>query len=144
MPSFRTQRINEEVRREIEAIIATAVKDPGLSGMVSVVRAEVTRDLAHAKIYISVYGDKAQLDSAIEGLARANGFIRRELAQRLELRRVPELHFVADDSIAYAVSMSKKANRKRLLNFSVRKMGSPFFRILILTEMHLAAAPPFF
>ncbi len=49
MPSFRTQRINEEVRREIEAIIATAVKDPGLSGMVSVVRAEVTRDLAHAK-----------------------------------------------------------------------------------------------
>ena len=81
MPSFRTQRINEEVRREIEAIIATAVKDPGLSGMVSVVRAEVTRDLAHAKIYISVYGDKAQLDSAIEGLARANGFIRRELAQ---------------------------------------------------------------
>ncbi len=54
MPSFRTQRINEEVRREIEAIIATAVKDPGLSGMVSVVRAEVTRDLAHAKKYISV------------------------------------------------------------------------------------------
>ena len=107
MPSFRTQRINEEVRREIEAIIATAVKDPGLSGMVSVVRAEVTRDLAHAKIYISVYGDKAQLDSAIEGLARANGFIRRELAQRLELRRVPELHFVADDSIAYAVNMSQ-------------------------------------
>ena len=103
MPSFRTQRINEEVRREIEAIIATAVKDPGLS----VVRAEVTRDLAHAKIYISVYGDKAQLDSAIEGLARANGFIRRELAQRLELRRVPELHFVADDSIAYAVNMSQ-------------------------------------
>ena len=101
MPSFRTQRINEEVRREIEAIIATAVKDPGLSGMVSVVRAEVTRDLAHAKIYISVYGDKAQLDSAIEGLAR------RELAQRLELRRVPELHFVADDSIAYAVNMSQ-------------------------------------
>ena len=85
MPSFRTQRINEEVRREIEAIIATAVKDPGLS----------------------VYGDKAQLDSAIEGLARANGFIRRELAQRLELRRVPELHFVADDSIAYAVNMSQ-------------------------------------
>ena len=107
MPSFRTQRINEEVRREIEAIIATAVKDPGLSGMVSVVRAEVTRDLAHAKIYISVYGDKAQLYSAIEGLARANGFIRRELAQRLELRRVPELHFVADDSIAYAVNMSQ-------------------------------------
>ena len=64
MPSFRTPRINEEVRREIEAIIATAVKDPGLSGMVSVVRAEVTRDLAHAKIYICVYGDKAQLDSA--------------------------------------------------------------------------------
>lgn len=107
MPSFRAQRINEEVRREVETIITTAVKDPGLRGMVSVVRAEVTRDLAHAKIYISVYGEKAQMEDAIEGLARANGFIRRELAQRLELRRVPELHFVADDSIAYAVTMSQ-------------------------------------
>ena len=53
MPSFRTQRINEEVRREIEAIIATAVKDPGLSGMVSVVRAEVAT--WHMQKYISVF-----------------------------------------------------------------------------------------
>lgn len=91
----------------MENILSTAVKDPGLAGMVSVVRAEVTRDLAHAKLYISVYGEKAQLEQAIEALERANGFIRRELAQRLDLRRVPELHFVADDSIAYAVNMSQ-------------------------------------
>ena len=107
MPSFRAQRINEEVRRDVENILTTEVKDPGLMGMLSVVRAEVTRDLAHAKLYISVYGDEAKAEDVLPALERANGFIRRELAQRLELRRVPELHFVADDSIAYAVNMSQ-------------------------------------
>ena len=107
MPSFRAQRINEEVRREVENILTTEVKDPGLMGMLSVVRAEVTRDLAHTKLYISVYGDEAKSEDVLPALERANGFIRRELAQRLELRRVPELHFVADDSIAYAVNMSQ-------------------------------------
>ena len=82
MPSFRAQRINEEVRREVENILTTEVKDPGLMGMLSVVRAEVTRDLAHAKLYISVYGDEAKAEDVLPALERANGFIRRELAQR--------------------------------------------------------------
>lgn len=107
MAGFRSQRINEEVRREVEAILATDVKDPGLATMVSVVRAEVTRDLAHAKIYVSVMGDEAQRKQTAEALQRAGGFIRRALAGRLDLRRVPELHFVEDDSIAYAVNMAQ-------------------------------------
>ena len=107
MAGFRSQRINEEVRREIEAILANDVKDPGLAAMVSVVRAEVTRDLAHAKIYVSVMGDEAQREQTTQALQRAGGFIRRALAGRLDLRRVPELHFVQDDSMAYAVNMSK-------------------------------------
>ena len=57
MPSFRSERINEEVRREVEHILKNSVKDPGLHTMSSVVRAEVTRDLAHAKIYVSFLED---------------------------------------------------------------------------------------
>lgn len=112
MPSFRTERINEEVRREVEHILKNSVKDPGLSAMSSVVRAEVTRDLAHAKIYVSfLEDDKEKQQACMEALKRASGFIRRELAAHLNLRRVPDLKFVVDDSIAYAVSMSKKIDQ---------------------------------
>ena len=99
MAGFRSQRINEEVRREIEAILANDVKDPGLAAMVSVVRAEVTRDLAHAKIYVSVL-DKSDVKEVVKGLKSAGGYLRRELGQALQLRYTPELTFVADDSIA--------------------------------------------
>ena len=96
----------------MEHILKNSVKDPGLHTMSSVVRAEVTRDLAHAKIYVSFLEDEQSAQQAcMEALKRASGFIRRELAARLNLRRVPDLKFVADNSIAYAVSMSHKIDQ---------------------------------
>lgn len=111
MPAKRQDRINEEFRRELSDIIQTEVKDPGLSGgMVSVVHVNVTRDLSHAKIYLSIYGTEKQKTKALAALERAGGYIKKELSARTKLRRMPELHFIVDDSIEYAVNMSGKIN----------------------------------
>jgi ribosome-binding factor A len=108
MATVREQRINEEFRREIEDIIAHSLKDPGLRAMMSVVRVEVSRDISHAKVYLSLMGSDEESGDSLEAIKRAGGFIRRELAKRSALRRVPNLVFVHDDSIAYAVEMSQK------------------------------------
>lgn len=103
-------RINEEVRREISNIIREELKDPSIPEMTSVTEVDVTRDLKYAKVYISVFADKEKQQEALEGLKRAKGFIRREVASRLNLRNTPELLFVLDTSIEYAVHMTKIIN----------------------------------
>lgn len=97
-----------EVQRELSEIIRTEVKDPALSNvMVSVVSAEVTPDLKYCKAYISVLGSQEAAGAALEGLKRAVGFIRRELARRVNLRNTPELKFILDQSIEYGVHMTR-------------------------------------
>ena len=96
----RIDRISEEVRREVDAIIREEVNDPRVAGTFSITRAEVTRDLRYAKIYVSVL-DKSQEKDVLKGLKSAGGFLRRELGSALGLRYTPELLFEADDSIAY-------------------------------------------
>ncbi len=108
MSNIRSQRINEEFRREIEDILSHSIKDPGLKALVSVVRVEVTKDLSNAKVYVSIMGTGNEGEDSVQALHRAAGFIRRELASRITLRRVPSLSFVADNSIAYAVDMAQK------------------------------------
>ena len=97
MASNRMGRINEEIQREMSSLIRT-VKDPRVTGMVSVTAVEATNDLRYAKIFISVL-DKEQEKEVMKGLKSASGFLRRELARALQLRYTPELKFVADDSI---------------------------------------------
>ena len=108
MASFRAQRIDEQVRRAVEEILCSEVKDPGLTAMVSVVRADVTRDLMHAKIHVTMIGTEEEKERSREAIKRAVGFIRRSLANKVDLRRVPDLTFVWDNSIEYAVSISQK------------------------------------
>lgn len=97
-----------EVQRELSEIIRTEVKDPGLNNvMVTVVSAEVTADLKYCKVYISVLGSAEAAQGALEGLKRAVGFIRKELARRVNLRNTPELKFILDQSIEYGVHMSR-------------------------------------
>ncbi len=108
MANIRSQRINEEFRREIEDILSRSIKDPGLTALVSVLRVETTRDLSNAKVYVSIMGTEVEVQDSLKALHRAGGFIRRELASRITLRRVPNLVFVTDDSIAYAVDMAQK------------------------------------
>ena len=97
MASNRIGRINEEIQRELSALIPT-VKDPRVTGMISVTAADTTADLKYAKIYVSVL-DKSQEAQVLKGLKSAGGYLRRELGRTLNLRSTPELTFVADDSI---------------------------------------------
>ncbi len=97
MASNRTGRINEEVQRELAALIPT-VKDPRVTGMISVTAAEVSPDRKYAKIYVSIL-DKSTSDEVLKGLKSASGWLRRELGRALRLRATPELTFIQDDSI---------------------------------------------
>lgn len=97
--------MNEDIRREICAIIRT-VKDPRVSPLLSVVAVEVTNDLSYATCRISAFeGGEATVQS-VKGLKSAAGYIRRELGHRLQLRHVPELRFVADDSIEHSAKIN--------------------------------------
>jgi ribosome-binding factor A len=104
--SVKNTRVNSEVQREISEIIRE-VKDPRVGIMTSVTEVEVTPDLKYASVYISALGDEASNERTLEGLKAAHGFIRRELARRLNLRNTPELRFIADTSLAYGMKMDK-------------------------------------
>lgn len=97
MASNRIGRINEEIQRELSTLIRS-VKDPRVSGMISVTAVDTTPDLKFAKIYISVL-DKSDCTQVLKGLKSASGWLRRELGHSLNLRYTPELTFVRDDSI---------------------------------------------
>ena len=97
MASNRIGRINEEIQRELSALIP-AVKDPRVSGMISVTAVETTPDLRYAKAYISVL-DKENGERVLKGLRSASGWLRWELGSALRLRYTPELVFQLDDSI---------------------------------------------
>ena len=106
--SIKNTRINMEVQRELSEIPRTEVKDPRVqAGMVSVVSAEVSPDLKYCKAYISVLGSEEAAQGVLEGLKSAMGYIRRELAARVNLRNTPEIRFVLDQSIAYGVKMTR-------------------------------------
>ena len=102
----RIDRISEEVRREVDAIIRDELHDPRISGTFSVTRADVTGDLRYAKIYISVFEDDKR-DDLMAALKNAKGFIRRALGKRMIIRYTPELIFVSDKNIEYGVHIAK-------------------------------------
>ena len=105
--SIKNTRINMEVQRELSEIIRGGIKDPRIHPMTSVVSVEVTPDLKFCKAYISVLADEEQAKDTIRGLKSAEGFIRTQLAKKINLRNTPEIFFVLDQSIEYGVRMSK-------------------------------------
>ena len=102
----RIDRISEEVRREVDAIIRDELHDPRISGTFSVTRADVTGDLRYAKIYISVLEDDKR-DDLMAALKNAKGYISRSLSKRMIIRYTPELTFVSDKNIEYGVHIAK-------------------------------------
>lgn len=102
----RIDRISEEVRREVDRIIREELNDPRISGTFSVTHADVTRDLRHAKVYVSVLEDEKR-EGLMAALKKAAGFIRHELGQNIIIRYSPELTFVSDENIAYGVHIAK-------------------------------------
>ncbi len=102
----RIDRISEEVRREVDAVIRDELSDPRISGTFSVTRADVTGDLRYAKIHISVLEDEKR-EPLMEALRNAKGYIRRSLGKRMIIRYTPELIFVSDKNIEYGVHIAK-------------------------------------
>ena len=106
MAKERINKINEEVMRELAAVIRD-LKDSRIPMLTSVVAVHVTNDLSYAKAYISVFGDETVQKNAIDGLKSAQGYIRREIGLRLQLRHTPEFIFELDHSIEHGSKISQ-------------------------------------
>ncbi len=102
----RIDRISEEVRREVDAIIREELNDPRIDGTWSLTRAELTGDLRFAKVYVSVLEDEHR-EPLIEALKGAKGYLRRALGKKMIIRSAPELIFVSDRNIEYGVHIAK-------------------------------------
>ncbi|MDT9023966.1 MULTISPECIES: 30S ribosome-binding factor RbfA [Rossellomorea] len=98
--SHRANRVSEQMKKELSDIIGRKIKDPRI-GFVTVTDVQVTGDLQQAKVYITVLGGEDQRENTLKGLAKAKGFIRSEVGQRIRLRKTPEIIFEFDESIDY-------------------------------------------
>ena len=105
--SIKNTRINGGVLRELSVIIRQEIKDPRIHMMTSVTGVEVAPDLKTCKAFISVLGSDQEKKDTLEGLKNAEGYARRMLAKRLNLRHTPEIRFILDQSIEYGVNMSR-------------------------------------
>jgi ribosome-binding factor A len=98
----RTDRINGLLRQEISSLLSHGLKDPRITGVVSITQVEISMDLRHARVFVSVLGTTEEKERVLKGANSANGFMRRELRRRLSLRYVPQLTFVLDESMEKA------------------------------------------
>ncbi len=105
MSFHRSDRISDQVRREVDQIIRNQLSDPRITGTFSITHAEVTRDLRYAKIYVSILEDD-KADGVMAALKGAAGFIRRELGRNMVIRYTPEILFQRDQNIAYGVHIA--------------------------------------
>ena len=101
----RSERVAGQIRRELAKLIQQEVKDPGI-GFISLSDVEVTRDLAHAKVFITVF-ETERVESTIKALRRAAGYLRHRLGQEMRMRSVPELHFQHDASVETGQRMDR-------------------------------------
>jgi len=106
MPAYRNDRIGEEVQKAIAEILRTEIKDPDIPMMTSVLSAQVTRDLRHATVYVSVMGDEEVQKKALKALKRSEGYVRRQLGIKVKLRYTPEVHFQLDHSIESSIRIA--------------------------------------
>ncbi len=110
----RIIRINDEIMRETAMIIRSELKDPRVGLLTSVTKADTSSDLKYCKIYVSILGNEKEKKDALEGLKNSAGFVRKQLASRINLRNTPELKFILDESLEYSIKMDnliKEANK---------------------------------
>jgi len=100
-------RINDEITRVTAEIIRSEMTDPRIGTIVSVLRAETTNDLKHCKIFVSILGEQEQQEKTMDALHKAAGFIRKRIADIINLRQTPEVKFIFDDSIEHGMRMQK-------------------------------------
>ncbi|HKY05513.1 MAG TPA: 30S ribosome-binding factor RbfA [Blastocatellia bacterium] len=106
MSGRRPERLAEQIREEVSLILAGEVEDPRV-GFVTVTDAKVTPDLRHAKIFVSVLGTDEEIAESLKALNHASGYVRSQLGAVLRIRRVPDLHFVHDDTVRTATRIEE-------------------------------------
>ena len=109
MAGFKINRVTSDIRLALSDILRE-VKDPRVSKLLSIVKLDVSGDMSYAKVYVSAIEGKDKTEESVKALKGAAGYIRRELGARLKLRKVPELRFVADDSIEVSANISRIVN----------------------------------
>lgn len=113
--SRRLQRLNVLFRQELADLIRSELRDPRLGAMVSVTRVDISPDLENASAYVSVMGEDEEKVSTMKALSAAAPFLRRQLLERIHIRRIPTLRFVLDESIeeaARVLDLMKKVSGK--------------------------------
>ena len=105
----RQGRIDEEFKREISQIINYDLKNPNVTGMISVTKVKVTNDLSYATVSVSILNSK-NIKETLEGLKKSSGYLRSELAKRINLRNTPELVFELDESLEYGARIDSILN----------------------------------
>jgi len=103
----RITRINDEIARVVANVIRQELSDPRIGTVVSVVKTETTNDLKFCKVFVSIIGDNEEQNKTLEALTRASGFIRKRVADTINLRQTPEVKFLYDDSIEHGMKMRK-------------------------------------
>jgi ribosome-binding factor A len=106
MNTARSARIADQIQRSLAEVIRLELRDPRV-GLITLTGVELSRDQSHAKVFFTVLGAASASEDALEGLQRAAGFLRSELAHRLTTRKVPELHFAFDESVERGVYLSR-------------------------------------
>jgi len=107
MASFKNARLGEDIRRELTAIFRE-LKDPRVDPMLSIVKVDLAGDQSFCKVYVSSMEGLERAKESVKGLTSGAGFIRRELGRRVQMRRSPELRFIADDSIEHSAQIAGK------------------------------------
>lgn len=108
MPNFRNGRLSEDIKREIAGLIREEIKDPRVNAsMLSVVRTELSGDNSHCKVYISSIEGVEAAKTAVKGLESASGMMKRQISNKLHLKKCPELKFIADNSIEHSAEITK-------------------------------------
>ena len=118
MTAARSARIADQIQRELAELVRLELRDPRV-GLVTLTGVELSRDQSHAKVFFTVLGPASAAELALEGLQRAAGFLRSELAHRLTTRKVPELHFEYDESVERGMRLS------RLIDEAVKPTPAP-------------------
>jgi ribosome-binding factor A len=115
MGNVRSNRVGEQIKKELSQIIQREIKDPRI-GFVTVTGVEVSGDLSQAKVFISIFGDEEKQEDSLKALEKAKGFMRTEIGRRVRLRHTPELIFKVDESVEYG-------NRIETLLTKIKKEG---------------------
>jgi ribosome-binding factor A len=102
----RSDRVNEQIRRDLADIIRSELKDPRI-GMISLTGVEVTPDYAHATVFFTTMTDRSAVDTILAGLKKSAGFLRVQLGKRIKIHQIPELHFKFDESLERGIELSQ-------------------------------------